>query len=132
MTRKCILIGGLVFVERTVDKCMVAVCVSLVNLGLLAYFRPHPLEAVFGVEIISFFFTCMKYFSVVMLNIKEITKSAQTTTDNMNDLVVLRKARKTPGDTSAPYVDSKPLSDAEIQHLPCMVQWLTFYRNNMT
>ena len=51
---------------------------------------------------------------------------------NMNDLVVLRKARKTPGDTSAPYVDSKPLSDVEIQHLPCMVQWLTFYRNNMT
>ena len=82
ITRKCILIGGLVFVERTSDKCMVAVCICLLSICLISFYKPHPHRAVFAVELMSFLFTCMKYFSVVLLDIKAITKATAATTDH--------------------------------------------------
>jgi 2-polyprenyl-6-methoxyphenol hydroxylase-like FAD-dependent oxidoreductase len=49
---------------------------------------------------------------------------------DLNDLVVLRKVRSSPGAKVAAHVSAEPLSDADVQHLPCMVQWLNFSRNN--
>ena len=51
---------------------------------------------------------------------------------DLNDLVVLRKVRAGVGGADvAAHDGDEPLSDVDIQQLPCMTRWLTFSRNRV-
>jgi hypothetical protein len=51
---------------------------------------------------------------------------------DLNDLVVLRKVRAGVGGADvAAHVGDEPLSDVDIQQLPCMLRWLSFSRNRV-